>query len=135
MEDDRRTASRQRSFLRGRMFFNNRTSSIDCLIRDISATGAKLVCSDGVAIPDVVDLFLPHKDQWLRSHVQWRSGGEIGVHFESATAAAAAATAAGTPGSGDLAHRVEQLEAEVAALKRVIRRLKIDIDSDSSLAV
>jgi hypothetical protein len=129
MDDERRTASRQRSFLRGRMFFNNRTSSIDCLIRDVSATGAKLVFSETAAIPDVVDLYLPQKDQWLRAHVQWRSGGEIGVAFETAAAAPSA------PASGDLAQRVEQLEAEVATLRRLIRRLKLDADSDAAAAI
>jgi hypothetical protein len=37
---ERRTSSRQKAFLQGRIFFNNRRTSVDCLIRDISEQGA-----------------------------------------------------------------------------------------------
>jgi hypothetical protein len=78
---DRRRATRQKSFLRGCLHFNNRRSSLDCLIRDISASGARLIFSDTVTIPDVVDLYIPQKEQTLRSQVHWRHGDEIGVAF------------------------------------------------------
>jgi hypothetical protein len=53
---ERRKATRQKSFLRGCIYFNNRRSAIDCLIRDISASGARLIFSDTVTVPDIVDL-------------------------------------------------------------------------------
>jgi PilZ domain-containing protein len=118
--NERRKASRQRSFLHGCLYFNNRRSAIDCLIRDVSAGGARLLFSQTATIPDVVDLHIPQKDQWLRARVQWRSGGEVGVAFEQAPATTAPAPA------GDLAQRVEQLELEVASLKRMVKRLKVD---------
>ena len=34
--NDRRTRTRQKSFLQGRIFFNNRRASLDCLVRDFS---------------------------------------------------------------------------------------------------
>jgi len=117
--DERRRSSRQRSFLHGCLYFNNRRSAIDCLVRDISRTGARLLFSQTATIPDVVDLHIPQKEQWLKARVQWRSGEEVGVAFEQAPAVS-------TSGTGDLAQRVEQLENELAALKRVIKRLKID---------
>jgi PilZ domain len=124
---ERRRATRQKSFLRGCIYFNNRRSAVDCLIRDISQTGARLIFSDTVSIPDVVDLHIPQKDQMLRAQVHWRHGDEVGVAFPTA------AWTPGQPGEGDLAERVAKLEAEIAALKRMLRRLKIDAAADETV--
>ena len=43
---ERRRIPRQKSFLRGMIYFNNRRSVADCLIRDISPYGARLIFSD-----------------------------------------------------------------------------------------
>jgi len=135
-ESERRNATRQKSFLQGRIYFNNRRSAIDCLIRDISATGAKLIFSQTASIPDVVELFIPQKDQTLRAHVQWRSGEEAGVAFKSAQAPVqtpAQARAKMPAGDGtDMAARVEQLEAEVAAIRRMLKRLRADVDPEAA---
>src|SRR5262245_4377325 len=85
---ERRASARQKSFLRGCIYFNNRRSTLDCLIRDISESGARLIFSDAVSIPDIVDLHIPQKDQTLRAHVQWRHGDEVGVAFGNAQRAA-----------------------------------------------
>ena len=122
---ERRSATRQKSFLRGRIYYNNHRNSVDCMIRDISAEGARLVFSDTVTVPDVVDLYIPQKEQTLRAHVHWRRGQELGVTF--------AATAATAPeqltAPEDLAGRVERLEAEIVQMKRMLKKLKIDSDA------
>lgn len=120
---ERRKASRQRSFLHGCIYFNNRRSAIDCLVRDVSPEGAKLIFSQTATIPDLVDLHIPQKEQMLRARVQWRAVGEVGVSFEVKPT-----------GAEDLAARVEQLEAEVAALKRLVKKLKADSASDIDAA-
>ena len=117
---ERRTATRQKSFLRGCVYFNNRRSAFDCLIRDISSTGARLIFSETVSVPDIVDLYIPQKEQTPRVHVQWRHGNEVGVAFDSA----ATASGSDSPADGDLTRRVERLEAEVAVMKKVLKRLK-----------
>jgi hypothetical protein len=118
---ERRIAARQKSFLRGCIYFNNRRSSADCLIRDISETGARLIFSGTVAIPDVVDLYVPQKEQTLRVHVQWRHGDEVGVAFAPAAQPQEPAVFAET---GDLSERVQKLEGEIAALRRIVKRLQ-----------
>jgi len=119
---ERRTSSRQKSFLRGRIQFNNRRSSVDCLIRDLSEDGARLIFADTAGVPEVMELYIPQKEQTLRAQVQWRNAGEIGVAF-----AAAARTRAHPAGMAELAERVTQLESEVASLKRMLRRLKTEV--------
>src|SRR5215813_5902657 len=104
---ERRRIVRQKSFLRGTIHFNNRRSVLDCLVRDISTNGARLIFSDTATVPDVLELHIPQKDQTLRTHVIWRLGQEVGVEFTTNGAVENAA-------SGDLTARVQRLEAEVA---------------------
>jgi uncharacterized protein YceH (UPF0502 family) len=123
---ERRSSARQKSFLKGQIMFNNRRSVVECLIRDISADGARLILSQTGIVPDVIELYIPQKEETLRARVQRRADSEIGVAFLADTAAPAA-------GSGDLAERVKQLEAEVAALKRLVKKLRADMtDSDAA---
>ena len=116
---ERRRTARQKSFLRGMIYFNNRRSVSDCLIRDISTYGARVIFSDSVQTPDVLDLYIPQKEQTLRSHVIWRNGTEVGISFEQSAPASSQPAEA----SGDLTDRVAKLEAEVASLKRLIKKL------------
>jgi hypothetical protein len=120
---ERRISSRQKSFLRGCVYFNNRRSAFDCLIRDISSTGARLIFSGTVSVPDVVDLYIPQKEQTLSAQVQWRHGDEIGVAFANA----AQAPGSTSPADADLTERVEKLEVEIAAIKKMLKRLKADV--------
>jgi hypothetical protein len=121
---ERRRVTRQKSFLRGMVYFNSRRSVLDCLIRDISPYGARLVFSVSVATPDTMDLHIPQKDRTLRTHVIWRHGREIGVAF-------AQIMEMDQPGEArELAGRVVRLEAEVTALKKILKKLKPDQEFD-----
>jgi hypothetical protein len=117
---ERRRVARQKSFLRGMVYFNGRRSVLDCLIRDISPYGARLVFSVSVGTPDTLDLHIPQKDRTLRTHVIWRHGREVGVAF-------AQIMEMDHPGDGgDLVERITRLEAEMAALRKVLKKLKPD---------
>ncbi|MDB5601860.1 MAG: type pilus assembly PilZ [Xanthobacteraceae bacterium] len=118
---ERRNTIRKKSFLQGRIYFNNRRSALDCLIRDISDTGAKLIFSDSVQTPDIIELYVPHKEQTLRAEVQWRRGEEMGVAF---TDAEVLATDRPAGSATELAARVQKLEDEVASLRRLLKRMK-----------
>jgi hypothetical protein len=129
---ERRRAARQKSFLRGSIAFNNRRSVVDCLIRDISPYGARLIFSDAVTIPDVIELYIPQKEQTLRSHVIWRHGQEVGVSFAQHMQMEPPAEPA--EGSADLADRVARLEAEISGLKRLLRKMKADSGPEFDVA-
>ena len=104
--DDKRSGSRTRSFLKGQIVFNNRMSTMDCLVRDISPTGAKLMLAEGLAIPDMFELVIPQKGKTFRARLSWRRGDEIGVAFSRKP--------------HDLAVRVRELEAENARLRALL---------------
>src|SRR6185295_622195 len=98
---ERRRTARQKSFLRGMIYFNNRRNAVDCLVRDISVYGARLIFSDAVTTPDVLDLYIPQKEQTLRVQVIWRHGQEVGVAFaQAATVEPATETGEPAPGAG-----------------------------------
>jgi len=126
---ERRHSARQKSFLRGCVYFNKRRNAIDCLIRDISDAGARIIFSDTVSIPDVVDLHIPQKEQTVRAHVQWRHGDEVGLAFPDAIRAADGTT------DGELAARVAALESQVSALRRELKHLRQEIEAGESLDV
>jgi hypothetical protein len=125
---ERRRTARQKSFLRGIVYFDNRRNAVDCLVRDISAYGARLVFSDAVTTPDVLDLYIAHKEQTLRVHVIWRQGEEVGVAFAQAAELNPAAE------TGDLAERVARLEVEIAGLKRILKKMKADAGPEFDVA-
>jgi hypothetical protein len=122
--DNRRSHPRVRSFLQGRIYFNKRNSSLDCLVRDLSEDGARLKVSSSVALPEVVELHLPNKNETHQATVQWRTGDEIGVAFDVARESPSIASDA--PAT-DLATRVRHLESEVALLHRRFNELRNEL--------
>ena len=122
--EERRKTSRQKSLLRGRVYFNNRSSTAECIVRDISAHGARLIFADEVTVPDVIELYIPQKRQTLRAQIVWRRADEFGVSFSNFELSASPAE------DGDLAERVQRLEHEIEMLKRTIKRLKAETTSN-----
>jgi hypothetical protein len=127
-QTERRRVVRQKSFLRGMIYFNNRRNVVDCLIRDISPYGARLIFSDAVTTPDQLDVYIPQKEQTLRGQVIWRHGQEVGVAFAQAAQVDQVAE------TGDLAERVTRLEMEIAGLKRILKKIKTDAGSEFDAA-
>jgi hypothetical protein len=124
MTAEKRAAPRLRSFLKGKAIFNNRQSTLDCLVRDISATGARLEVSNAVLLPELFDLYVPQKDTTYRVRITWRAEGEIGVEFEHPQAAQAI-----PPQKDDLASRVHDLEIEIAAQRILVAQVRLELDS------
>ena len=105
--NERRSSSRQKSFLQGRIYFNNRRSSVDCLVRDYSEHRRALKFSESITVPEAMELYIPNKEEIHRARVEWRSGNEMGVSFgEEVRAPSIAPDAA----QGDLPARVQRLE-------------------------
>jgi hypothetical protein len=120
---ERRTSTRQKSFLQGRIFFNNRRQSADCLVRDVSPLGARLVFADTVSLPDLVELYLSNKDAIVRAEVQWRRGKEVGVGFGLGDMLGVESGAAAV----DVCTRVLKLETGYASLKKMVANLQAEL--------
>jgi uncharacterized small protein (DUF1192 family) len=120
---ERRGSRRNKSFLRGFVYVSRKRGALACLIRDLSVKGARIIFSDTVTLPEHVDLYIPQRDQTLRARVQWRRNDEIGLAFPEAANAAEANAA---PSAAEVVQRVAMLEAEIAALRVLLKRLKAD---------
>jgi PilZ domain-containing protein len=117
---ERRRAQRLKSFLRGYVYFDKRRGTLSCLVRDLSEEGARIIFSESVTIPDMLNLHIPQKDLTLRARVTWRRGDEIGLGFS----ATAATTAEPLPDPSQLMKRIAQLEGEIVKLRKMLRRMK-----------
>ncbi|MFY9291757.1 MAG: PilZ domain-containing protein [Methylorubrum rhodinum] len=125
MSSEQRQDIRKRTFLKGRILFNKGASSMDCLIRDLSETGARLELSETSTLPEVFDLYIPQKDETFRCTLRWRRDGGVGIAFADHHAKPAAAEPAPLPDAsiGVLLRRIAELEAENAALRSVLTTL------------
>ncbi len=119
---ERRAHPRHKTFIKGRIYFNNRLSSMDCIVRDIGEQGSRLEFSESVTLPNVFELYLPNKDEYFQAHVIWRKGHHIGITWTPE------ALLNPRPESGrtdlHLADRVTKLEREVALLLKRVAALE-----------
>jgi PilZ domain-containing protein len=85
MLGERRKHQRHRINRIGKLQADSHSLPRDCLITDISKTGARLF-AEGVEVPDQFQLLISG-DQGVRREcrVVWRLGGEIGVAFVART--------------------------------------------------
>src|SRR5829696_10231895 len=110
---EQRRAPRLRALIGARIVFNNGQATVDCLIRDVSETGAKLIISAPVPLPDRFELIIPQKGITRRVRVAWRRATEIGVRFEDRGSEQASAPHS----EAALKRRIRALEAQVAWLQ------------------
>lgn len=116
MSIEQRKQPRLRVLLKGRIHFNNNSSSIDCLVRDMSPQGARLMLSETATLPEKFDLYIPQKERTYRASLRWRREDGIGVTFDGGETATP--DAAPDLSMSALLRRVGELEAENASLKR-----------------
>ena len=76
-----RQSDRVRAFLRARIIFNNGNSTIDCTIKNVSPTGAKIDLSDTATVPAEFDLEVPQRGKTYRARLVWRDRAALGVAF------------------------------------------------------
>ena len=111
---------RLKTFLRGTIYFNNRLSSVDCVVRDISDGGARLVVPEAAMVPESFEIHIPQKERSHFGDVRWRRGEEMGLEFQGAEVAEQPETASMV----DLMRRMKRLESEVAVLRRSVGEIR-----------
>lgn len=114
---ERRRSVRNRTLIGGKVIFNQRQSTLDCTIRNLSEDGALLVFPNSVALPELFELYFPLKRESRMVRSRWRDSERIGVSFAAATKQDEA------PIPLDLVRRLRQLEQENTTLKARIVEL------------
>lgn len=124
--EERRQMPRHRTFLQGRVLYNNRRQSADCIIRELTDEGARLSFTDPVPLPHAFELHIPNRDQTIRVETVWNHGTEVGVCFARVeTPATLAPSAYPVPNDQTLLERIEKLEKELGALRRRISEIEM----------
>lgn len=117
---DLRKQPRSRSMLGAQIVFNDNATKIECRVRNISPTGVKIAVGEYLAFPARFELQVPQRGETYEARLVWRHSDEAGLEFVTNEPASTSPE--------DLARRVQQLEAENAALRRKANDLKAQLD-------
>jgi hypothetical protein len=79
-----RMAPRRRMLKSGKIAYSDRHVTIECMVRDMSATGARLKVDGSVSAPDTFELLIPLDGLEANCEVVWRAGIELGIRFLAA---------------------------------------------------
>lgn len=107
---DRRGSVRRRTYLCGRIAFNNRCSTVDCIVRNLSHNGAMLEFAEPMRPPGEFDFYVVGKGESRHGRLIWCDGARIGVVTDNA--------AVNPVISLETARLVRKLKADRAALAR-----------------
>jgi hypothetical protein len=78
---ENRRATRHRILKEGKIVMLNNWSVVDCCVRDISETGARIRCKDQSAVPADFKLLLLAENRIRDAHVVWRRDDQLGLQF------------------------------------------------------
>ena len=82
---EHRRSQRKRTILQGRVVFNNRFSLLDCIVRDLSETGAQVAFAHPVTLPSEIELEIPTRGLSALARVMWSNGKNHGLMFLGAS--------------------------------------------------
>jgi len=129
-----RRSERIKSFLRAQILFNHRMTTIDCLIKNISAGGARIEVGKTMSIPTEFEIYIPQKNKTHSARMIWRDANAIGVEF----VAAQTNTTPDEPQPDIQGLRLRALEMENAELRVRVRELSRrleDLGQDPELSI
>jgi hypothetical protein len=78
---EHRRSQRTRTILQGRVVLNNRFSLLECIVRDLSDTGAQIAFAHPVTLPSEIELEVPKRGLSIRARVMWSNGTTHGLMF------------------------------------------------------
>lgn len=111
LQQERRKQQRSPSFMGGQITTDRKLIAIDCVVRNMSGAGAKLVVPNTTLLPEEFELHIAKHETASRVRTCWRRERELGVEV-------LLLTAANPPVPLSLARRIKRLEIENAALRR-----------------
>jgi hypothetical protein len=112
---ERRTSTRRRTFLGGVLAFQGRYATLDCTIRNLSETGARIAVDGSAILPDEFDFTITRNDRAFRARVVWRNAEAAGLALASTNIAEVVTL--------DWARKLRVQERENARLRRKVSDL------------
>ncbi len=81
--ENKRIAQRMRVLKGAKIVSMNQWSVVDCTVRDLSETGAKIICGDQAAVANEFRFLIPSENTIRNARVVWRRGDLLGIEFTS----------------------------------------------------
>jgi PilZ domain len=81
MQEERRHSQRARTLRAGKIVFNNKSSVIDCRVRNVSTDGACLMVASVVGIPSAFELLIDGEAASRPCKRVWHTQNRIGIEF------------------------------------------------------
>jgi hypothetical protein len=78
---ERRQHPRQRVYYGGAVAFNARRSTLDCIVRNFSAQGAKIEFENSAILPDSIEFEVVRKGLSCAARLAWRDHNTAGLTF------------------------------------------------------
>jgi hypothetical protein len=78
---ERRSAKRWHTVLAARITPNSRSKSIECIVRDLSDTGARVYFANTSEMPSEFELEIPSRGLKAQSCLMWSRGANHGIMF------------------------------------------------------
>ncbi len=113
---DRRESARDRVIFGSVASINDRGSTMDCVVRNMSGGGACVEFEETAKLPDEMRVTVTQKGCSFFARTIWRQAGKVGLEFRTTTAA-------GLPASTDLDERLRRSERKKRQLQRRIKEL------------
>jgi hypothetical protein len=86
-QQQKRSAPRLPSFGRAEILDAEGRPIHQCVVKEISRTGAYIIPDDPKTLPDVCQIWIPHLELKVTAHVRWRKKGGVGLEFVKPIAA------------------------------------------------
>lgn len=78
---DRRERVREKVFFGGVAEFNERGSTVDCVVRNLSETGACIEVDAPTRVPEEMQLTIARKGRSFLARMIWRQANRVGLAF------------------------------------------------------
>ena len=80
MNEENRASVRRRALKEARVVLHD-SSTINCILRNLSESGARLEFSDPVTLPDRFDVLLVSANKLVPATRVWERGAAVGIRF------------------------------------------------------
>lgn len=114
---NRRQAVRSRTYLGGTIGFNQRASTMSCIVRNMTSAGAKLELQQHARLPGEIDLTILRHGECRRARIVWHHAGDAGIAFVPPSIPAGQSAT-------DAIARLKALQSKNRKLRNELRRLR-----------
>ena len=111
---DRRERVRDKVFLGGVVEVNDRGSTMDCVVRNLSENGACVEFGSADRLPERMQITIAQKGRSFLAHLIWRQANRVGLAFRTMITDAP---------ESDLDARLRRSEKKKRQLQRRIKQL------------